>query len=488
MRRATLVTCLISTLSAPVTGQVQAAQQSYPDIPRLVASARSTVVLLKAFDRQGKVIGLGSGFRIAGGRFVTNAHVVAGASRVEIFDDGGTLLGIARYAEMLSTTVDLAILPSVGARAPALSLASAPPPVGEQVIVIGAPEGLTNTVSDGIVSAIRKVETRQLLQITAPISPGSSGGPVLNKRGEVVGVSVSILREGQNLNFAVPVAEVAALVASQPGQFEFPPALDRFERGSSGRERSERATAKPLPPLLSVGSDVHASIVAEDRLANGFYVDYYRLTGSDGTSVSISLESDDFDPVLGVYRIVGDSVVMVTGDVNAAAGRDAKANLTLFGDIMYFIGVSSAPRSRSKLGSYNLRIGTAQTASSGSAAPAGEGQSRWLPVGDSRDSRIEFDRTSVTSSGPQTYLAWQRATHGTPYKDRIGDTADVTMIQYEVSCGDHRYRIRAATKYFQGRVVRNSTFAAGPWESLVPESVAEISSKAVCSYARAYGK
>jgi len=76
---------------------------------------------------------LGSGFRIAGGRFVTNAHVVAGAGRVEIFDDSGALLGIARYAEMLSMTVDLAILPAVGIRTPTLSLASVPPPVGEQI-------------------------------------------------------------------------------------------------------------------------------------------------------------------------------------------------------------------------------------------------------------------------------------------------------------------------------------------------------------------
>src|SRR4026207_308518 len=67
MRITTLVTCLIATLSAPLAGQSQLAQQSSADIPRLVQMARGTVVLIKAFDRQGKVLGLGSGFRIARG-------------------------------------------------------------------------------------------------------------------------------------------------------------------------------------------------------------------------------------------------------------------------------------------------------------------------------------------------------------------------------------------------------------------------------------
>jgi len=471
-----------------MAGKAQTAQQGSPDIPRIVASARGTVVLLKSFDSHGKMIGLGSGFRVAGGRFVTNAHVVAGASRVEIFDDGGGLLGIARYAEMLSTTVDLAILPAVGASGPSLPLASVPPPVGEPVIVIGAPEGLTNTVSDGIVSAIRRVEQRQLLQITAPISPGSSGGPVLNKRGEVVGVSVSILREGQNLNFAVPVVDVAALVASRAGQFEFPPSVDDFDRGSGNRERSGRTTGKPLPPLLSIGSSVSGTITADDRLPNGYYVDYYRVGGADGTSVSIWVGSDDFDSMLGVYRIVGDSVIMITADDNSGGGLNAKTNLMLSGNVMYFIGVMASPSSRAKLGNYTVRIGTPTTVGQVSATSAADGQSRWIPAGTGRDdSRIEIDRTSVMSSGATTYTAWQRTTYATPHKDKVGDTSDVIMLQYEVSCGDNRYRLKGGVKYFQGRLIKSSTFA-GVWESTIPESVGEITAKAICAYARAYGR
>ena len=122
-------------------------------------------------------------------------------------DTAEQLLGTAGFAEAVSTTVDLAILPRLGTRSTQLRMAATLPRVGERVVVIGAPEGLTNTVSDGLVSAIRTIDGRTLLQISAPISPGSSGGPVLNEKGEVMGVSVSILREGQNLNFAVPLAD-----------------------------------------------------------------------------------------------------------------------------------------------------------------------------------------------------------------------------------------------------------------------------------------
>ena len=485
MRTTTLVTCLIATLSAPSPGQAQTAQQVSADIPHVVASARGTVVLIKSFDRQGKILGLGSGFRIAGGRFVTNAHVVAGAGRVEIFDDSGALLGIARYAEMLSMTVDLAILPAVGIRTPTLSLASVPPPVGEQIIVIGAPEGLTNTVSDGIVSAVRKLESRQLLQITAPISPGSSGGPVLNRRGEVVGVSVSILREGQNLNFAVPVADVIALVASHPGQFQFPSAADEGEDGSSSSERSGRKTKGTLP-LLTVGSDERSAITTADRLSNGAYVSYHRLTGVDGTSAYIWVGSDDFDAAVGVYKFVGDSVVVVTFDDDSGGGLNAKATVTFSGNVTYYVGVFAADRSGSKIGNYIIRVVSTPTHEQAAAAPAADEEARWLWVGRTDKSFVEFDRTSIASSGYLTYLVWERSTYAKPYKDSDGETADSYMLQYELSCSDRRYRLRVATKYLKGALVSSSNWL-GEWDTTVPESIGETVTKTVCAYAKAHG-
>ena len=71
-------------------------------------------------------------------------------------------------------------------------------------MLFGNPQGLEGTFSQGIVSSIRVLGADKILQITAPISPGSSGGPVLNEKGQVIGVSVATFRGGQNLNFAIP--------------------------------------------------------------------------------------------------------------------------------------------------------------------------------------------------------------------------------------------------------------------------------------------
>ena len=79
-------------------------------------------------------------------------------------------------------------------------------------MVIGNPEGLQGTVSNGIISAFR--ENRSLIQITAPISPGSSGSPVLDETGQVIGMATLIYKEGQNLNFAIFAGVIEGVIQS----------------------------------------------------------------------------------------------------------------------------------------------------------------------------------------------------------------------------------------------------------------------------------
>ncbi len=87
--------------------------------------------------------------------------------------------------------------------------------VGDTVFAVGNPQGLEGTFSTGIISGIRQFGPDSLLQITAPISPGSSGGPVLNSEGRVVGVAVATFKEGQNLNFAIPSSYLQDLLGRE---------------------------------------------------------------------------------------------------------------------------------------------------------------------------------------------------------------------------------------------------------------------------------
>ena len=100
--------------------------------------------------------------------------------------------------------------------------------VGDRIATIGSPEGLANSVTDGLMSAIRRDQDINLLQITAPISPDSSGGPVFYLHGNVIAMTVAQLRGGQNLNFALPM-ETVQEVARQEHQLGF----DQFRRVAS---------------------------------------------------------------------------------------------------------------------------------------------------------------------------------------------------------------------------------------------------------------
>lgn len=165
---------------------------------------RSTVLLVME-DANGQPLSLGSGFFVRDGEIASNLHVVEGAAH-----GYAKLVGQKTKYDIEGITAidpqrDLVVLKIAAARSQLLPLGNSDAvQVGESVYAVGNPQGLEGTFSQGIVSSIREVGADKLLQITAPISPGSSGGPVLNGKGEVIGVSVATFRGGQNLNFAIP--------------------------------------------------------------------------------------------------------------------------------------------------------------------------------------------------------------------------------------------------------------------------------------------
>ncbi|MCS7265446.1 MAG: trypsin-like peptidase domain-containing protein [Armatimonadetes bacterium] len=214
--------CRLAWLCLMVFSSLVAAQEAV-DWSNIVSKVSPAVVTIVSADA--KDIAQGSGFIISSdGKIVTNFHVIEGKTKVLARRSDGSFLAITGVLAVDESN-DLVILKADGRNLPFVALGDSDAvKVGEAICVIGSPMALEGTVSTGIVSAIRELKGgRKLLQITAPISEGSSGSPVFNRKGEVIGIASFYLAQGQNLNFAVPVNELKALLeqaASKPKQLE----------------------------------------------------------------------------------------------------------------------------------------------------------------------------------------------------------------------------------------------------------------------------
>ena len=213
------------------------------NLPKLIKRIQPAVVTVIGYDANGKIIRLGSGFFIDGkDHIITNRHVISGVAKAEVKTaDGARYLLKAMVSE--DQQVDLVKLVVEGLKGihSYLLITQTQPEVGERVVVVGSPLGLEQTVSDGMVSAIRNIPGRgEILQISAPVSPGSSGGPVVNLKGEVIGVATFQMSRGQNLNFAIPGRRVLALR-------DFPP-RSITETKAEERQNPQPMLKQSLPP------------------------------------------------------------------------------------------------------------------------------------------------------------------------------------------------------------------------------------------------
>lgn len=214
-------------------------------ISRIVGASEQAVVQVVPFGKKGKPRNCASGFFIsADGTIVTAAHAVQGARDIFVRISNGAIFPVEAVAA-LDSALDVAVLKVSGHGLPALKLADSDRiTVGEGVVTIGSPFGFENSVSTGIVSGIRRQGDHVLIQTTASISPGSSGGPLLNQSGEVIGIATSSVAEAQNLNFAIAINEVKKVRGGTGTKTETEKAVQAYLNGVLYMNKKDYANAE----------------------------------------------------------------------------------------------------------------------------------------------------------------------------------------------------------------------------------------------------
>jgi len=263
--------------------------------------------------------GQGSGFFVRrDGTLVTNHHVISGVTQIAVRTKSGEEYRGA-FVMASDELRDLAILRVEAFDVPVVALGNSNElKAGAAVLLVGAPRGLERSASEGIVAAIRADEKgTRLIQTSAAASPGSSGGPVLNEAGEVVGVLSFTVTQSQNLNFAVPINYARGM-------------LDRLAAVASQPER--RLTALPAASEGVVSLASAPSRSREAREAGGIYVTGF---GPSEYLQQVYLELTEVLAASAI-RVVELHEVQIPGQFTSISGHVAAARKATADGLLYF--------------------------------------------------------------------------------------------------------------------------------------------------------
>lgn len=206
---------------------------------------QDAIVVVYSYDFDNNPKAQGSGVIINDrGWVITNFHIFEGCQRMDLVHKGDTI----KYTDIIGVDIekDLVIMKIESGTYPDIKLSEKDPKVGQKVYAIGSPMGLENSMSEGIVSGNRTEvgkKKQNFVQITASLSPGSSGGAVLNSYGELIGISSMGLREGNNLNFAIPVSDILKVKLDSYNEKKKIEALNFFYQGQNLYEEGKNEDA-----------------------------------------------------------------------------------------------------------------------------------------------------------------------------------------------------------------------------------------------------
>lgn len=209
--------------------------QNFADNPRLIEKASDSVYILYCYDKNNKdPVSLGSGFAaLEDDLVITNFHVVENISTIEVRTENGTSFNLDMDDVLVwDRDLDIAILKCPRKNNIALlpSGNSTELMKGSKVIVIGNPKGYVNTISSGIYSGITKESGIDYIQFDAAVSSGSSGGPIFDNKGKVIGMTTWTRTDATGLNFGVPIEQIKGLLDKyNSGYYNSSAAKSRFE-------------------------------------------------------------------------------------------------------------------------------------------------------------------------------------------------------------------------------------------------------------------
>ena len=278
---------------------------------RVYKSASPAVVSIQSRS------GNGSGSIIdAKGLVLTNAHVVRGSNVVNVtLSDKRQFRGVVIAS---SRNPDLAVirLEDVNVKLPTLSIASSNSiQVGQRAFAIGNPFGrFAGTLTTGIISRIDR--DRNFLQTDAALNPGNSGGPLLNTRGELVGVNTAIFTANSassGIGLAIEADTVKKFIASA-------------RQGAIAN--SPRPSALASPTVIAIGGNAISSVLttSDNTLPDGSYFKAYQFQGQAGQSIAIEMRGNGIDPYLVLFDSTGRKIAE---DDDSAGGKNARIVVTL---------------------------------------------------------------------------------------------------------------------------------------------------------------
>ena len=330
------VAAIVTRMALPSSRKSVTLKNNILSGEEVYSKCASAVFYIEIYDASGKATSSGSGFFLsANGLAVTNHHVIDDAVSAKIRTIDGKVYNVKGMYDT-NAALDLALLQIEGSGFPVLTIGDTTSlKSGAKIYAIGSPLGLENTISEGIISnPNRVISGTKYIQITAPISHGSSGGALLNQTGQVIGVTSAGFDEGQNLNLAVPIDGIhqlsQAAVQPLPG-------------------------TKPAKPLTLTPSQSNVSLkVGESKkitftlAGDDSQVNSIGCNMSDATKLSVAWGDWSSDGMQIPLTITGKAPGTVTVNVQLKDENDAvlistKLTVTVASNVKYYSGYYPVP-------------------------------------------------------------------------------------------------------------------------------------------------